>query len=84
MFLSFKTMVCNPAAERKMFEAKCNSGIQKFEKISFGSLVVTEHVFIRSHKPRHSQRELWVLVNVIGKEQYRAISWYAIFKQLPF
>ena len=40
MFLSFKAMVCNPAAERKMFEAERNSGIQKFEEISFGSLII--------------------------------------------
>ena len=53
MFLSFKAMVCNPAAERKMFEAERNSGIQKFEEISFGSLIITEHIFVHTHKPRH-------------------------------
>ena len=84
MFLAFKTMICNPTTKRKMFEAECNSSIQKFEKISFGSLVVTEHIFIRTHKPRHSQSELRILVYIIGKEQYRPIGWHAILKQLPF
>ena len=43
MLLSFKTMVCNSATERKMLETERNSGIQKFEEISFGSLIIAEH-----------------------------------------
>lgn len=83
MFLSFKAMVCNPAAERKMFEAERNSGIQKFEEISFGSLL-SRNIFCSYPQTAPSLEMTAVLVNVVGKEQYRSICRYTILKQHPF
>ena len=61
-------MVGDYSTERKMFEAESNSGIQKLEEIAFGSLVITEPIFIRTYKPRHPQGKLWLLVNFVREK----------------
>ena len=61
-------MVGDYPAERKMLEAKCNSRIQELEEIAFGSLVITEPIFVDSYKPRHPQCKLWILVYFVGEK----------------